>query len=157
MTVHEKIKILLDEHNIVYTELHHEETITSEDSARVRGEDISTGGKALLLKVDDEFKLFIISAAKKLKSSAIKKHLKVKKVRFATREELLEHTGLVPGSVPPFGEPILPFKLYADTSIELNEKIAFNAGTLTDSITLLVEDYLRIAKPEIFTFSKENE
>lgn len=157
MTILEHIRKLLDEHAVEYKELHHEETITSEDSARVRGEDISTGGKALLLKVDDEFKLFIISAARKLKSSAIKKQFKAKKVRFATREELFEQTGLVPGSVPPFGEPVLPFPLLVDTSIEQNEKIAFNAGSLTDSITISVEDYLRVSKPTIFHFSKDAE
>jgi len=51
-------------------------------------------------------------------------------LRFASREELLELTGLVPGSVPPFGRPILPFPLYVDTGIAANDRIAFNAGSL---------------------------
>jgi prolyl-tRNA editing enzyme YbaK/EbsC (Cys-tRNA(Pro) deacylase) len=59
----------------------------------------------------------------------------------------------VPGSVPPFGEPILPFPLYADTSIASNEKIAFNAGSLTDSVIMQVSDYLRLAKPTQFSFT----
>jgi len=76
----------------------------------------------------------------------------VKKIRFATAEELKELTGLVPGSVPPFGQPILPFELYADESILANEKIAFNAGSLEDSIILRVEDWLAAARPEVFRF-----
>ena len=67
---------------------------------------------------------------------------------------MLALTGLVPGSVPPFGEPILPFPLYVDDSIIANERIAFNAGSLTDSVILSVVDYRTIALPELFTFSK---
>jgi prolyl-tRNA editing enzyme YbaK/EbsC (Cys-tRNA(Pro) deacylase) len=63
-------------------------------------------------------------------------------------------TGLVPGSVPPFGRPILPFDLYVDDSIPANDRIAFNAGTLTDSIIMSVPDYLRVARPtDVFRFT----
>jgi Ala-tRNA(Pro) deacylase len=67
---------------------------------------------------------------------------------------LKELTGLVPGSVPPFGRPILPFDLYLDEALRTNDRIAFNAGSLTDSIILAMPDYLRIAAPtECFAFS----
>jgi Ala-tRNA(Pro) deacylase len=89
-----------------------------------------------------------------LNSRAIKDHFDVRRTRFATREELLQLTSCVPGSVPPFGEPILPLELYLDSSIIENEKIAFNAGSLTDSIIMMVKDYLRLANPKkIFDFS----
>jgi len=149
-----KIKGWLEEAKIAMRLLHHEPTPTSEDSARVRGEDIAIGGKALLLKCDGTFHLFVISAAKRLDSKAIRKHLGVKKVRFATAEELMERTGLIPGSVPPFGRPILDFNLYIDTSIEQNPRIAFNAGSITDSIILEIADYLVVAKGEVFQFSR---
>jgi Ala-tRNA(Pro) deacylase len=112
------------------------------------------GGKALLLKVDDDFRLFVLSAALRIDSGAIREHLGARRSRFATPEELLEKTGLVPGSVPPFGRPVLPFELYADESIARNERIAFNAGSLTDSIFLSTADYLRLAAPRVFRFSK---
>jgi Ala-tRNA(Pro) deacylase len=150
----EKIRAFLSERGVPYRELHHEPTRTSEDSARVRGEDIAIGGKALLLKIDDEFRLFVMSAALRADSGAIRKHFGARRSRFATPEELVEMTGLVPGSVPPFGKPILPFDLYADESIIANERIAFNAGSLTDSMFLKTADYLRTAQPEVFRFAK---
>ena len=58
------------------------------------------------------------------------------------------------GSVPPFGEPTLPFPLYADESVFENDRIAFNAGTLTDSIIMSVTDWERIAQPGRLQFSK---
>ena len=149
----EKIKAWLRENGVAFDERHHEPTPTSEDAARARGEELRTGGKALLLKVDDGFKLFVLSAALKLDSKKIKQHLNARKTRFATREELFELTGLVPGAVPPFGRPITPFELYVDSSITRNERIAFNAGSLTDSLILQVPDYLRLARGEVFDFS----
>lgn len=74
-------------------------------------------------------------------------------MRFATRDELLELTGLEPGSIPPFGRPMIDLDLYVDQSIVDNDKIAFNAGSLTDSIIMSTKDYLEIAKPSILNFS----
>jgi prolyl-tRNA editing enzyme YbaK/EbsC (Cys-tRNA(Pro) deacylase) len=154
-SVLERIRELLTAQSIAFRELHHEPTRTSEDSARVRGEPLHHGGKALLLKGDAEFALFVLPADRQLDSNAIRQKFGWRKLRFATPEELKEQTGLVPGSVPPFGPPILPFDLYLDEEIPHNERIAFNAGSLTDSIILATADYLRVAQPkETFCFSK---
>jgi prolyl-tRNA editing enzyme YbaK/EbsC (Cys-tRNA(Pro) deacylase) len=138
---------------VVFREVHHAPTRTSEESALARGEELRVGGKALLIKVDAEFRLFVLSADRKLDSAAIRAHFQAKKTRFASPEELLQMTGLVPGSVPPFGAPILPFPLYTDPSVFENERIAFNAGSLTDSIIMSIDDYRRLARPEIFSFA----
>ena len=188
------IQGFLDENDVNYRTVNHEATFTSEESARVRGVPLSVGGKALMLKIgggsggkdDDDkndFALFVMSAARKLNSKAIKKEFKsrgraVKDIRFATAEELAGITGgLVPGCVPPFGKPILKLpsstgsgvdhgeehigddtcymELYIDTSITENDTIAFNAGFLTNSIIMSQPDYLRVSAPAgIFNFSK---
>jgi Ala-tRNA(Pro) deacylase len=153
MTVLDSIRQWLVTEGAGFREVHHEPTRTSAESARVRGEDVRIGGKALLVKTGDEFRLFVLSASLRFNSSQIKKRFSVKKVRFATADELQTLTGLVPGSVPPFGRPILPFDLYVDESIVANDQIAFNAGSLTDSIIMSVSDYLRVARPEVFGFS----
>ncbi|MFQ5414899.1 MAG: YbaK/EbsC family protein [Phycisphaerae bacterium] len=149
------IRTLLTEAGVTYRELHHEPTYTSAESAAVRGEDIRVGGKALLIKTGDTFRLFVLSAPLKLDASAVKRRFGVKKVRFATPAELADRTGLVPGSVPPFGRPVLPFDLFVDESVARNDRIAFNAGTLTDSIILATTDYLTVARPDIFRFGKD--
>ena len=151
----DELRAWLTRENVPYREAHHEPTRTSEESARARGESMGVGGKALVVKVDDMFRLFVLSAARKLDSAAVKKYFSAKKTRFATPEELMLMTGLVPGSVPPFGEPILPFRLYVDPSVFANDRVAFNAGSLTDSMVIPIEDYRRLANPEVFTFSAE--
>ena len=151
--IHATILHMLKAESVVYRAVRHEPTHTSEQSAAARGESIEIGGKALLIKVGEEFRLFVLSAALRLDSAAIRRHFGIKRARFATADELREMTGLVPGSVPPFGRPILPFDLFADESVLRNDRIAFNAGSLTDSIIMSVEDYVRIAKPEVFRFA----
>src|SRR6266700_1203333 len=130
----DKIRAWLTVESVPFREAHHEPTRTSEDSARARGEEMRVGGKALLIKVDDTFRLFILSADRKLDSNAIRQYFKAKKTRFATPDELMQLTGLAPGSIPPFGQPIIALPLFADPSVFENERIAFNAGSLTDSI-----------------------
>ena len=147
-SVLERLRTFLQTQHVSFREVAHEVTLTSEDSAAARGEPLRIGGKALVIKANKEFRLFVLPADRKFDSSKVKKQLGVKKMRFATREELLELTGLVPGSVPPFGEPILPLPLYVDEAVKQNDRIAFNAGSLTTSFILAIEDYVRVARPE---------
>ena len=137
---------------IGFKEIRHEATYTSADSALARGEELKTGGKAIVMKVSDNFKLFVI-ADKMVDSNKIKRYFEARKIRFATSEELMQMTGLVTGSVPPFGKPILDLELFIDMSIAKNEVIAFNAGSLTDSIVMSVADYLKVANGNLIDFS----
>ncbi len=152
----EKIRHHLHEAGIDFREVQHQPTRTSEESAAARGEPLNVGAKALLLKTDDVFQLFVLPADRKLDSTAIRRHLGVRRTRFASVEELHELVGLVPGAVPPFGEPILPFTLYADETVgtETN-RVAFNAGLLTHSIIMAATDWQTIARPKRFRFAKE--
>jgi prolyl-tRNA editing enzyme YbaK/EbsC (Cys-tRNA(Pro) deacylase) len=147
------IRDFLRQAGVSYREIHHQPTFTSEESAAARGEDLCVGGKAILLKTDEVFRLFVLSAALKIDSAAVKRYFRVNKLRFATADELRERTGLVPGSVPPFGPPILPLELFVDPSVLNQTRIAFNAGSLTDSLVLSVPDYLRVANPTVFAFA----
>lgn len=151
------IRQLLTAAGITFREVHHEPTRTSEESAKARGEELRIGGKALLMKGDETFRLFVLPADRKLDSGAIRREFGWKKLRFATPDELLELTGLIPGCVPPFGPPILPFELCLDQAATANPRIAFNAGSITDSIILAMPDYLRVAQPSrTFVFSTES-
>lgn len=148
MHVHDAILGHLDAHKAAYRTLKHEVTRTSEDSARVRGEPMAIGGKSLVLKAADRFVVLVISAARRANSKSLRTALGVRRLRFATPEELLALTGCVPGCVPPFGRPIVPLPLLVDTSILRNERIAFNPGSLTDSVIMARADWQRCVEIE---------
>ncbi len=141
-----RLRAWLDAEGIKYRYLEHEPTYTSEQSAAARGEPLEIGAKALLLKADEIFVMLVLSAARKLDSKAAATQLGVRRTRFATRDELLARTGLAPGAVPPFGRPIFDLPLYIDRSVTVNERTAFNAGSLTSSIVMPTSDYLRLAQ-----------
>ena len=152
----EKIRNQLNAADIAYKEVQHKPTRTSEESAAARGEALNVGAKALLLRTDEVFRLFVLPADRKLDSTAIRRYFGIRKTRFATVEELDQLVGLVPGAVPPFGEPILPFELYADETIGMKtDKVAFNAGLLTHSIIMAAADWAEIARPKRFRFAKD--
>jgi Ala-tRNA(Pro) deacylase len=153
-----RIRTLLTAAGVNYREIEHAPTRTSEESAQARGEPLSVGAKALLLRVEETFRLFVLPAHRKLDSAAVKRHFDVKALRFATADELMRLTGLVPGSVPPFGPPILRFELFADESVGAEHgRVAFNAGSLTHSIVMATADWWSVAKPGRFRFVSAGE
>ena len=151
-----KIRQLYEEFGVPFKELVHAPTRTSEESATARGESMDIGGKAIVMKFKDAFRLLVLPAAKKVQAASLRKFFETKYFRFATREELSELTNVVPGCVPPFGEPILPLKLFVDSSFREQDKIAFNAGKLTVSHILNYQDYERIAQPTYFSFARSD-
>ena len=44
-------------------------------------------------------------------------------------------------------------ELFIDEAILQNDKVAFNAGSLTDSVIMKRSDYLQVANGKIFSFT----
>ncbi|MDX1584492.1 MAG: YbaK/EbsC family protein [Thermoanaerobaculia bacterium] len=141
-----RLRAWLDAEGVRYRYVEHGPTRTSEESAAARGEPLEIGAKALLLKVDDSYVLVVLSAALKLRSNRFRRYLGASRLRFATTEELDDLIGVPSGAVPPFGRPIVDLPLYIDRSVMRTDKSAFNAGTLTASIIMSTDDYLRLAR-----------
>ncbi|HYK00362.1 MAG TPA: YbaK/EbsC family protein [Thermoanaerobaculia bacterium] len=153
-----RVRALLDARGIAYQVVEHSETLRSAASADARGLPLAAGAKALLLKAGDRFVLAVLRANRKLDSRAVQRLLGVRKLRFATREELAAHTGgLIPGAVPPFGRPVLPFELLVDASIAEGAEVAFNAGLLTRSVILATNDYLTLTARPVCHISGRSE
>ena len=150
----QRIVNFLDGEGCPYELIEHGEVRTAEEAAAARATDLGEGAKTILLKYDGDFGLFVLSAARQVRSALIRRGLKVRRTRFAYREELRSMTGLQPGSVPPFGKPVLPFPLFADPSIESHQTMVFTAGSRTTSIRMATADYHRIAGPRVFPFAR---
>jgi len=61
-----RIKEVLETNRVPHTVQEHAPTLTSEDSARERGDDLCIGAKALVLKAGQQFILVVMSASCKL-------------------------------------------------------------------------------------------
>jgi prolyl-tRNA editing enzyme YbaK/EbsC (Cys-tRNA(Pro) deacylase) len=156
-TVTDRIVALLNAAGVAYTRLEHPVVKTSEEAARTRGTPLEIGGKSLLFKIGktSDFRLFVVSAARRTDNRPMRRFFGVQKLRFARREELMVHTGLEPGCVPPFGPPVFDVPLYVDTHLAGLEEIAFTAANHRLSIRMKMADYLAVAKPAaVFSFSR---
>ena len=91
-TVLDRLRDFLAGQGIPFREIQHAATFTSEESARARGEELRVGGKALVVKMDQTFRLFVLPADRRFDSSRVRKEFKAKKIRFASKEELWEQT-----------------------------------------------------------------
>lgn len=148
-----KIKNLLDENKISYETIEHEPVITSEDAARVRGNELSMGVKAMILKCDKDFVMVTLPANKRIDSEKVKKQINAKKLRFASIEEIQQTIDCERGGVPPFGF-LFGIKTLSDKKILDNKEIEFNAGLTTKSIKMKSEDYFKIADVTVGEFSE---
>lgn len=147
-----RVVALLDGGGCPYEVIEHGSVSTAREAAAARATGLDEGAKAILLKYDDRFGIFVLNAARQIRSANIRRGLRVRRTRFASRDELRAMTGLLPGAVPPFGEPVLPFPLFADPSVVDNETMVFTAGSRTTSIRMATSDYRRIARPRVLAF-----
>lgn len=151
--VFERLTAALNEASVPYEHTQHKPVYTSIEAAAVRNTPIHSGAKALIIKGGKTFLMVVLPADMALDGRALSKHLHVKRQRFATKEEVLEMTGLTPGSIPPFGS-LFNLPTVCDERLAENEKINFNAGRHTDSLNLKYADYIAYESPDIGIVAK---
>lgn len=147
MSVYTSIIALLDKEQVAYTTEHHAPTITSEDAAKIRNVSLHAGAKALVIRGNKSKThwLFVMPADLRLSSPKVTAIIG-EKFSFAPNPETV--TGCVRGSVPPLGS-VIGLKTYCDPKLAESEMIHFNAGSLTDSVTMRYDAYVRIENPTL--------
>jgi Ala-tRNA(Pro) deacylase len=148
-----RLTALLDQRQVSYAVQRHSPVFTSEEAAQVRGTSLASGAKALVCKVDDRFTMIVLPADRKLNSKLARKALGIKSLRFGSREEVEQLTGLTPGSIPPFGS-LFGLTTYCDDALENQERINFNAGDHAISISMTYSDYVTAEMPQRGTFTE---
>jgi Ala-tRNA(Pro) deacylase len=151
-SVFERLRDHLERAGVAFTVLEHEPVFTSEQAAAVRGTPLSSGAKALVMKAGERFVMLVLPADRKLDSRKAKTGLAVKALRFASKEEVEQLTGLQPGSIPPFGS-LFGLPTYCEPALAENPSINFNAGDHAISIQMSHADYSAVEKPEALVIS----
>ncbi len=147
-SVFERLQSVLRDKGVPFTVSHHAPVFTSEEAAAVRGAALASGAKALVVKAGAVFRLLVVPADRKLDSKKARVSLGVKALRFATREEVEQLTGLQPGSIPPFGS-LFALPTSCDPALGENAAINFNAGDHGISIAMSYSDYLAVEQPAL--------
>jgi Ala-tRNA(Pro) deacylase len=150
--VHARLVALLREEGVNFRLTHHEPVTTSAEAAAVRGAELRSGAKAMLVKGRAGFVLAVLAADRKVDWKLLAPLVGGKGARFADDDELLEATGLRKGAVPPFGVLFGITTIYDRSLLEV-ETVNFNAGTHTDSVSMARDDLIRIGGGEVAAFS----
>ena len=147
-SVFERLEAWLREKGVPFTVLRHEPVYTSEQAAAVRGTPLASGAKALVVKAGDDFRLLVLPADRKLANRKARTALGVRALRFATPEEVLQWTGLQPGSIPPFGS-LFGLPTCCDPKLAASAAINFNAGDHAISVSMACADYVAAERPQL--------
>lgn len=145
-SVFEQLEQLLQQRGAPFDVLRHPPVYTSQEAAAVRGVALASGAKALVCKVDSAFRMFVLPADRKLDSRGVRRRHGYKSIRFADRDEVLQLTGLAPGSIPPFGS-LFQLPTTCDPRLGENPQINFNAGDHSISISMTFEAYVCVEQP----------
>ena len=149
----EKILSIFKENNVTYQLYEHEPVYTSQEAAKIRGVELKTGCKSMVLKTKDgKFVLANVAANKKIDLKKLERMLD-RKLSFASKEEVLQITNCESGSVPPFGK-LFGLPTFLDESVLENDFVNFNIGMLTRSVKISKQDLLKLMDPTISKFSK---
>jgi Ala-tRNA(Pro) deacylase len=152
-TVFQRLTELLDAKSIPYDVLRHIPVFTSEEAAAIRGTPLASGAKALICKADDQLLMVVLPADRKLASKLVRKAARAKSLRFASREEVEQLTGLTPGSIPPFGS-LFSLPTWCDERLSDQPRINFNAGDHSISISMAYTEYLTAEQPQFGVYAE---
>ena len=151
--VHQQLREVLDQEGAAYRVIEHEPEGRTKVIAKIRGNRIEQSIKSIVVQVrlnrkENVYCLANVPGDCRIDFDGIRKHFQAGSVAFASREKAQSLTGCAIGAIPPFSfSEQLP--VLADPLILENEEVVFNAGRLDRSIFMRVDDYMRIAKPQL--------
>lgn len=151
--VHTQLCDLLDQEGASYRVIQHEPQGRTEVIAKIRGNRIEQSIKSIVVQVrlnrkENMYCLANVPGDCRIDFDGIKNYFQADSVAFASRDKAQELTGCVIGAIPPFSFSD-QLRVLADPLIQQNEEVVFNAGRLDRSIFMRLDDYIRIARPQL--------
>jgi Ala-tRNA(Pro) deacylase len=102
--------------------------------------------KVVIVKAGDSLKMLVLPADRRVDLERVKRMLG-KDARLATEPEFRDaFPGCEVGAMPPFGN-LYDLPLYVDQALGRNERIVFQAGSHTVTMSVSYADFERLARP----------
>ena len=149
----EKLKQFLDGQKVKYVSLTHSPAFTAQEiaaAAHVPGKELA---KTVVVHLDGKTAMAVLPANLKVVLEDLCEAAGTDKARFATEDEFKK---LFPdcevGAMPPFGN-LYGMDVYTATPLTKDKEIAFNAGSHTELIKMAYNDFARLVKPKVASFT----
>ena len=143
----------LDHEAVKYEKLRHNPTFTSQKMAQAEHVPGMNVAKPVIINADDRYHMCVLAACCRIDFDALKCVLNAKSARLAHEEEMAR---LFPdcelGAEPPFGS-LYGLPTILDDRMQNDEFIVFQSGTHDKAIQISMQDYLKLERPQVFSFS----
>ena len=148
----QRLKAYLDENDVKYVTIGHSQAFTAAEiaeTAHIPGKELA---KTVMVKLDGEMVMVVLPATERINLEWLREATGAELVELASEEEF---SGLFPncevGAMPPFGN-LWNLQTLVDQQLREDERIAFNAGTLTELVQLSYADFERLVEPTVLQF-----
>jgi len=153
LAISKALKKLLDAQKVKYEAKKHKEAFTAQEIAAATHIPGDTLAKVVVAKAKEGFFLAVLPASFRIDMKKLKSAVGAAgDIKIATEAEF---KGLFPdcevGAMPPFGT-VYNLPTVVDKSLEVDEKIAFNAGTHKELVKMKFADFKAVEKPRIAQF-----
>jgi Ala-tRNA(Pro) deacylase len=148
MEISKQLIDCLDQNNVQYEILHHEQAVTAQRIAQVEHVKGRHQAKVVMLKSGDKHLMVVLPADHHIDLEKVERVLG----KPVSLDKENEFKSLFPdsviGAMPPFGN-LYGLPTYVDKHLAEQDYIVFEAGTHTDAIKMTYSDYEKIVKPKV--------
>ena len=147
------LKEHLDAHQIKYTTTNHSPAFTAMEVAQMAHIPGKQMAKVVIMRLEQRLTMTVLPANYRINSARMVQAMHTANLRIAIEDEfghMFPDCEL--GAMPPFGN-LYGMHTYVAQSLTEDEYITFSAGTHSQVITMLTEDYLRLVQPHILSFT----
>jgi Ala-tRNA(Pro) deacylase len=149
----DRLKAFLHQNDVNYATLWHAEAFTAYQVASAAHLPAREVVKTVMVKIDGELAMAVVPASRQVDVEVLRAALDADEVRLARETEF---RGRFPdcetGAMPPFGN-LYGMSVYVDQSLTQDTVIAFEAGTHCETIRIAYDDFARLVRPVVLTFS----
>jgi len=149
----QRLKEYLNSNNVKYVSIVHSEAYTAQEIAalaHIPGKELA---KTVIIKKDGRMAMAVLPASHKIDWSLLKQATGAESIELASEQEFKDmFADCDIGAMPPFGN-LYGMEVLVETSLTRDKEIAFNAGSHTELVKLSFEDFSRLVKPKVMSFS----
>lgn len=148
------LKEYLDRNRIPYEVTTHPEAYTSQEVAASLHKSGKRLAKVVMVRAGEALVMCVLPGHELLDIGRLELILGSRQVRMATEAEFQRlFSDCEVGATPPFGN-LYDLPVYLDERLAASERIYFQAGKHTETVTMAMADYRRLVSPKIALFGR---
>jgi Ala-tRNA(Pro) deacylase len=149
MACRENLETYLQQRGVSYEVQHHVPAFTAQkvaSSEHIPGRMLA---KVVMVFAGDDLNMLVMPAHVRLDLEATRAALGGRDVRLAHESEFApSFPDCEPGAMPPFGN-LYGIPVYVEEALGDNEKIVFQVGTHTETMSVPYHDFVRLSRPTV--------